>query len=58
MIYPIFVIKDNKIGYMTPTIDNNEQTAVRRFHMSMISDDSVIKVHAEDFALYKIVGVI
>ena len=54
MIYPIFVMKDLKKGFMSPTVDLNEASALRTFHMAMIDDHSVIKVHHEDFALYKI----
>lgn len=54
MIYPIFVMKDLKKGFMSPTVDLNEASALRQFHMAMVDDHSVIRVHHEDFSLYKI----
>lgn len=54
MIYPIYVIKDAKIGFMNPTVDQNDMTAVRNLRVAMADDHSVIKLHASDFSLYKI----
>lgn len=55
MIYPMFVIRDSKIGYLTPImLENNDATALRNFSTMLADDHSVIKLHASDFSLYRI----
>lgn len=54
MVYPIFVIKDSKVGFMNPAVDQNDFTAIRNLRVAMSDDHSIIKLHASDFSLYKI----
>lgn len=55
MIYGIYCVKDEKTGFMTPTIDLNDPSAYRNFEHAIISTrSSLMFTHKNDFALYKL----
>lgn len=54
MIYGVFCIRDSKVGFMTPTIDQNESCAIRNFEYAAQRTDSLFNSHPSDFDLYRI----
>lgn len=49
MIYPVYSYKDEMIGFGTPTLNINDNVAMRDFREAMKNN-----AHAGDYALYKI----
>lgn len=54
MIRSIYCIRDLKVGYLTPMVDVNDQTAIRNFGVATQHQESMMFAHPEDFELYKI----
>lgn len=54
MIYGVYCVRDVKSTFMTPTIDQNDSTAVRNFAHAIKTSGTVISSHAKDFELYKV----
>lgn len=54
MIYGVYVIRDVKVGFLTPTFDVNDQSAIRNFCHAVVSSDSILSTYASDFSLYRI----
>lgn len=54
MKYPMFAIKDVKTGFMQPTIDQNDSSAIRNFEHACMQSNSLFNSHAEHYALYRI----
>ncbi|WGL31333.1 nonstructural protein [Dipodfec virus UOA04_Rod_939] len=54
MIYGVYAMRDVKVGFLTPSVDVNDQTAVRNFVHAVVNSESVLYSHAKDFALYRI----
>lgn len=54
MIYGIYVIRDIKTSFLTPTIDYNDAAALRNFRMAFSNENSIIGFQPSDFELYKI----
>lgn len=54
MKYPIFAMKDRKVGFLTPMVDQNVPSAVRNFKFAISRPDSVMKIQPDDFSLYQI----
>ena len=54
MIYNIYSIRDHWTGYMPPTYDVNDASAMRNFRHAMMVGDSVFVTHKEDFSLYRL----
>lgn len=53
MRYSVFCVRDFKTGFLTPTIELNEASAVRNFeHAVLRNEDSLFFSHPEDYALY------
>lgn len=50
----VYVVRDVKSTFMTPTVDQNDSVAVRNFAHAIMTSGSVISSHKEDFELYKI----
>lgn len=51
MRLPIVCMKDVKVGYLSPTCDQNEASAVRNFSHAVQSCKGVLSTHPEDFSL-------
>lgn len=54
MKYPVFSIRDRHTGFMTPTVDYNENTAKRNFAKAINSETGIMNFEPGDFDLYKI----
>lgn len=53
MRYLVVSVRDLKTGFLQPTVDLNEASAVRNFeHAVLRNDDSLFFSHPEDYALY------
>lgn len=50
----MYVIRDQRTTYMTPSVDYNDQSAVRNFEHAVLNKDSLFNSHAEDYSLYRI----
>ena len=54
MIHGIYVIKDEKVGFLNVMQDSNDFSAVRNFRFAMNRPDSLYQANKSDFKLYKI----
>lgn len=54
MKYPMYAIKDVKVGFMQPTIDTSDQSAIRNFAFAINRNDGIMNFSPKDFDLYKI----
>lgn len=54
MKYPMYSIRDSKVGFMTPTIDQNDASAARNFEHAVHNVASLMNSHPADYALYRI----
>jgi hypothetical protein len=55
MIESIYCLRDKKVGYMAPMIEDNDPTAVRSLRHSIGLDKSLLTyTHPEDFTLYRL----
>ncbi|UPW41636.1 nonstructural protein [Peromfec virus RodF8_33] len=54
MIYPLYSVQDAATGFLTPTMDSNDASALRNFRHAMIASRDVMHTHPSDFALYRI----
>lgn len=54
MIYPMYAIRDKKVGFLTPTIDQNNAAAIRNFEHACQQSQNLMFSHPEDFDLYRI----
>lgn len=53
MKYPMFAIRDSKVGFMPPTCDQSEQSAIRNFAYA-INGEGVMNYSPKDFDLFKV----
>lgn len=53
MTYPVFCIRDAKVGFTAPTIDQTESAAIRNFAFA-INGDGVMNYAPNDFDLFRI----
>lgn len=55
MIYNVYAMRDVKTGFLTPTCELSDASAIRNFENAVVRDvASVLWTHSEDFMLYKI----
>lgn len=55
MIYGVYSMRDVKTGFMTPTLDANDESATRNFCHSIVNaPDTILFTYATDFSLYRI----
>lgn len=54
MIYGLYVIKDEKVGFMQIMQDINDMTALRNFEFAMTARDDIYSHFDSDFKLYKL----
>ena len=54
MIYGIYSVKDIKTGYLPPTFDMNDLSAMRNFEHACMNEDSLFFTHPADYQLYKV----
>lgn len=49
----LFAIKDNKVGFLAPMVDDNENTAIRNFKYA-VSNNDILNFAPSDFDLFRI----
>lgn len=54
MKYGIYCIRDAKTGFLTPTVDINDQSAMRNFAHATMQHNTLFFSHAQDYSLYRI----
>lgn len=54
MIYGVYSVRDARTGFLSPTVDINDQSAIRNFVHACMNVDSLFYTHASDYDLYKI----
>lgn len=54
MIFGVYCIEDLKSGFLTPTIEINDNVARRNFEHAIMSGGNVMITHQEDFRLMKL----
>lgn len=54
MKVPVFSYRDNKVGFMAPFIDQNEDAAIRGFSYAINSHEGVMSFAPADYDLYKV----
>lgn len=57
MKYGIYCIRDSLVGFMTPTLDQSDASAMRNFAMALDAskrDSSLMAFKPEHFDLYKL----
>lgn len=52
MIFSIYCIKDRLTGFLSPTFDQNDPSAVRNFTHAIFYTDSLMNSHPGDYDLY------
>lgn len=54
MKYPIYSIRDNKVGFMMPTCDQSDSSAIRNFSFAINGKEGIMNYSPADFDLYRI----
>lgn len=54
MIFGIYAIRDSKTGFMPPTYDQNDASAMRNFAHAVQTSGTILNTHSQDFELYKL----
>lgn len=54
MLYGVYAIRDLKTGYLAPTVDVNNASAVRNFSHAASRVDSLFYSHPADYQLFRI----
>lgn len=54
MNFGVYAVRDLKVGFQSVTIQPNDATAVRGFESTVLSSDSLLFTHSEDFSLFKL----
>lgn len=54
MILNVYAIRDEKTGFLTPTVDQNDAAAMRNFAHACMNNQSLFFTHAADYSLMKI----
>lgn len=54
MINPIVAVRDEKVGFLSPMVDTNLESAKRNFVHAIMQPGSLYNTHKADFALYHV----
>lgn len=54
MKFGVYSIRDSKTGFMAPTVEVNDQVALRNFSHAIMQSESILFTHAGDFELFKV----
>ena len=54
MMQGIYVVKDDKVGFLQVMQDTNDATAIRNFEFAVTKADSMYAANKADFRLYKL----
>lgn len=50
----IYCVRDNKTSFMTPTVDQNDGSAMRNFSYAVEHTEGILSASRQDFDLYKL----
>lgn len=54
MIYGVYAIRDVKTGFLQPSYDVNDQSAMRNFSHAVVNSPDILSSFSADFSFYKI----
>lgn len=54
MKLPVYSIRDVHTGFMSPTVDQNDASAMRNFRHAVMQTNSLFNSHSKDYSLYRI----
>ena len=54
MKYPLYCIRDVKVGFLAPQADQSDQSAIRSFSFAVNGNDGIMNFSPKDFDLYKV----
>lgn len=54
MVLGVYAIRDVKVGFLAPTVERSELTAIRGFSHAVLNSTDILSSYAKDFALYRI----
>ena len=54
MIYGIYAMRDEKVGFLAPALDATDASAMRSFADAISNRDSLPGLHPADFSLYRV----
>lgn len=54
MKLPVYSIRDVHTGFMSPTVDQNDASAMRNFRHAVMQSASLMNSHPKDYSLYRI----
>lgn len=54
MIYSVYTVRDQKTGWLPPTYDQNDNSAMRNFKFACSRKDSTMNFSPADFDLFRI----
>lgn len=52
MTYKMYSVKDSKVGFMIPTCDMSDQSAIRNFSYAVNANNGMMNYSPKDFDLY------
>lgn len=50
----VYAIRDNLTGFLSPTVEQNDASAIRNFEHAMANFNSLMYSHPKDYDLYRI----
>ena len=54
MEYNIYAVRDEKTGFLSPTLDASDAQAMRNFEHAVQTSAGLLNSHKKDFSLYRI----
>lgn len=55
MVYGVYAIRDAKVGFLSPTVEINDEIARRNFENAILNaDHSLFFTHPDDFSFYRL----
>lgn len=54
MKFNVYAIRDIHTGFMTPTVDQNDASAIRNFRHGVMQAASLMHTHPKDYSLCRI----
>lgn len=54
MKYPLYCIRDVKVGFLAPQADQSDQSAIRNFSYAVNGNNGIMNFSPKDFDLYKV----
>lgn len=52
MKFKVYAIRDVHTGFLSPTVDQNDQSAIRNFAHAVMQSQSLMNSHPEHYSLY------